>query len=128
LRDEGNLSHWVLKNQGEGGGHCLFDHDILHRLDSLAEGDFGAWTLMQRLFPAGRDTDTLLVRDGRARTAQRLVSEIGLFSAHLGGTALDTDGRRAGHIGHLVRSKPPTVSEGGIHSGFGVLDSLFIEQ
>jgi hypothetical protein len=87
---------------------------------------------MQKLFPAGRDTDTLLVRDGRARTVQRLVSEIGLFSAHLGSNALDTDahrdGRRPGHIGHLVRSKPPTVSEGGIHSGFGVLDSLFIEQ
>jgi glutathione synthase len=132
LRDEGNLSAWVLKNQGEGGGHCLFDQDILHRLDTLGERDFGAWTLMQRLLPAGRDTDTLLVRDGRARTAQRLVSEIGLFSAHLGGEALETDGHheghRPGHIGHLVRSKPPTVSEGGIHSGFGVLDSLFIEQ
>jgi glutathione synthase len=132
LRDEGNLTQWVLKNQGEGGGHCLFDQDILHRLDTLGERDFGAWTLMQRLLPAGRDTDTLLVRDGRARTAQRLVSEIGLFSAHLGGEALETDGHheghRPGHIGHLVRSKPPTVSEGGIHSGFGVLDSLFIEQ
>jgi hypothetical protein len=38
LRDEGKLSQWVLKNQGEGGGHCLFDQDILHRLDTLGEG------------------------------------------------------------------------------------------
>ena len=83
---------------------------------------------MQRLHPAGREKDTLLVRDGRARTAQRLVSEIGLFTAHLGGTALDTGDQRPGHIGHLVRSKPPQVTEGGVHSGFGVLDSLFIEQ
>ncbi len=128
LRDEGNLSAWVLKNQGEGGGHCLFDQDILHRLDSLGEADYAAWTLMQRLHPAGRDKDTLLVRDGRARTAQRLVSEIGLFSAHLGSAALDTDAQRPGHIGYLVRSKLPQVTEGGVHSGFGVLDSLFIEQ
>ncbi len=81
----------MLKNQGEGGGHCLFDQDILHRLDTLGESDYAAWTLMQRLHPAGRDKDTLLVRDGRARTAQRLVSEIGLFTAHLGSAALDTD-------------------------------------
>jgi len=128
LRDEGDLSKWVLKNQGEGGGHCLFDQDILHTLDTLSDSDFAAWTLMQRLHPAGREKDTLLVRDGRARTAQRLVSEIGLFTAHLGGTALDTGDQRPGHIGHLVRSKPPQVTEGGVHSGFGVLDSLFIEQ
>jgi len=128
LRDEGDLSKWVLKNQGEGGGHCLFDQDILHTLDTLRDADFAAWTLMQRLYPAGREKDTLLVRDGRARAAQRLVSEIGLFTAHLGGTTLDTGDQRPGHIGHLVRSKPPQVTEGGVHSGFGVLDSLFIEQ
>ncbi len=128
LRDDGDLSEWVLKNQGEGGGHCLFDLDILHRLDTLRESDYAAWTLMQRLHPAGRDKDTLLVRDGRARVVQRLVSEIGLFSAHLGSAALPTDDLRPGHIGYLVRSKPPLVTEGGVHSGFGVLDSLFIEQ
>lgn len=128
LRDEGDLGKWVLKNQGEGGGHCLFDQDILRTLDTLSDADFAAWTLMQRLYPAGREKDTLLVRDGRARTAQRLVSEIGLFTAHLGGAALDTGDQRSGHIGHLVRSKPPQVTEGGVHSGFGVLDSLFIEQ
>jgi glutathione synthase len=128
LRDEGDLGKWVLKNQGEGGGHCLFDQDILRTLDALSDADFAAWTLMQRLYPSGREKDTLLVRDGRARTAQRLVSEIGLFTAHLGGAALDTGDQRSGHIGHLVRSKPPQVTEGGVHSGFGVLDSLFIEQ
>jgi glutathione synthase len=128
LRDDGDLSEWVLKNQGEGGGHCLFDQDILHKLDTLSERDCAAWILMQRLHPAGREKDTLLVRDGRARIAQRLVSEIGLFTAHLGGTALDTGDQRPGRIGHLVRSKPPQVTEGGVHSGFGVLDSLFVEQ
>jgi glutathione synthetase len=127
LRDEGNISDWVLKNQGEGGGHCLFDQDILHRLDTLRSADYAAWTLMQRLQPAGRVKDTLLLREGRARTAQRLVSEIGLFTAHLGPTAVATDEQHPGYIGYLVRSKPPQVAEGGVHSGFGVLDSLFME-
>lgn len=128
LRDTGNIGDWVLKNQGEGGGHCLFDRDILHQLDSLDEQDFGAWTLMQRLRPAGRDRATLLVRNGRAQQVERLVSEIGIFTAHLGSEALITGDKRPGHIGHLVRSKPPQVTEGGIHSGFGVLDALFLES
>jgi glutathione synthase len=127
LRDEGNVSEWVLKNQGEGGGHCLFDEDILHRLDTLRAADYAAWTLMQRLHPAGRERDTLLLREGRARTAQRLVSEIGLFTAHLGNFAA-TDAQRPCYLGYLVRSKPPQVTEGGVHSGFGVLDSLFMQE
>ena len=28
-------SQWVMKNQGEGGGHCLFDEAISERLASL---------------------------------------------------------------------------------------------
>jgi glutathione synthetase len=127
LRDEGDVGDWVLKNQGEGGGHCLFDRDILHRLDSLQQPDYGAWTLMQRLQPAGRDRATLLVRNGRAQLVERLVSEIGIFTAHLGNEPLGTGDQRPGHIGHLVRSKPPQATEAGIHSGFGVLDSLFLE-
>jgi len=128
LREEGNTADWVLKNQGEGGGHCLFDRDILHRLDTLSNEQYSAWTLMQRLRPAGREKTTFVVRDGKAHRVQRLVSEIGLFTAHLGLHLLPTRDSRAGHIGYLVRSKPPDVSEGGVHSGFGALDSLFIER
>jgi len=128
LREEGNTADWVLKNQGEGGGHCLFDRDILHRLGTLRNEEYNAWTLMQRLRPAGREKTTLVVRDGRAHRVQRLVSEIGLFTAHLGVQPLPTLDSRAGNIGYLVRSKPPDVSEGGVHSGFGAVDSLFIER
>jgi glutathione synthetase len=126
LREEASTAQWVLKNQGEGGGHCLFDADILHRLDSLKPGQYSAWTLMQRLRPAGRERATQLVRDEQAQQVQRLVSEIGLFTAHLGAEALPTGDDRPGHIGYLVRSKPPEVTEGGIHSGFGALDSLWV--
>ena len=128
LRDVGDAAEWVLKNQGEGGGHCLFDQDILHRLDAMQDHEYKAWTLMRRLHPLGRDNPTLLVRNGRAQTVERLVSEIGVFTAHLQHRALLTEDKHAGHIGHLVRSKPPQVTEGGVHSGFGALDSLFVEQ
>jgi glutathione synthetase len=128
LREESSSADWVLKNQGEGGGHCLFDRDILPRLESLTASDYGAWTLMQRLRPTGREQSTLVVRDGRAQRVQRLVSEPGLFTAHLGEEALPTGDKREAYVGYLVRSKPPDVTEAGVHSGFGALDSLFVES
>jgi glutathione synthase len=128
FREQANSSDWVLKNQGEGGGHCLFDRDILKRLESLTEADYGAWVLMQRLQPTGREQTTLVVRDGRAQQVQRLVSEVGLFTAHLDNESLPTGESQTGNLGYLVRSKPREVTEGGVHSGFGALDSLFLES
>ncbi len=127
LRASGDCGNWVLKNQGEGGGHCLFDDDILRALDTLGERDFDAWTLMRRLRPRGRDNPTLLVRDGKGTVVDGLVSEIGLFTAHLGAAPLPA-ADDAGYSGYLVRSKPPDVTEGGVHSGYGALDSLTLYQ
>jgi glutathione synthase len=63
----------------------------------------------------------------KAQKVERLVSEIGLFTAHLGELALPVGNHQTGNVGYLVRSKPPDVTEGGVHSGFGALDSLFVE-
>jgi glutathione synthase len=128
LRSEAGTADWVLKNQGEGGGHCLFDRDILDRLDSMSADEYPTWMLMRRLRPAGRTRPTLVIRAGRAQQVERLVSEVGLFTAHLADEALSGSDGRPGHIGYLVRSKPPDVTEGGVHSGFGALDSLFVES
>lgn len=128
LRAEGSAAAWVLKNQGEGGGHCLFDDDILTRLDSLDPKQFSAWTLMQRMLPAGRDRPSVVIRDGSAQAIQGLVSEIGLFTANLGPQPLAGKDDTEELLGYLVRSKPPDVLEGGVHSGFGAIDSLFVES
>ena len=126
LREAGEAQRWVLKNQGEGGGHCLFGDDIPARLAQMHERDYGAWTLMQRLRPAGRDTPTLLFRHDGFEQVSDLTSEIGLFTAHLAQQALHDNGDLPGYLGYLVRSKPPGVAEGGIHSGSGALDSLYL--
>jgi glutathione synthase len=128
LKAEAGTADWVLKNQGEGGGHCLFDQEILERLSIMTPEEQSAWVLMQRLRPAGRGQATLVVRAGKAQRVDRLVSEIGVFTAHLGNEALPTGNQQPGHVGYLVRSKPPEVTEGGVHSGFGALDSLFVEN
>ena len=129
LQEEGGAQNWVLKNQGEGGGHCLFDQDIIARLDTMPVADYPAWTLMRRLRPAGREVPTLVIRGGRGHQVNRLVSEIGYFTAHLEGKPLlALPGHGPGYVGYLVRSKPPDVAEGGVHSGSGMLDSLVLSE
>lgn len=118
---QANKNDWVLKNQGEGGGHCVFGDDISDKLQQLAPQEYDAWALMQRLYPHEREVPTIAVRDGVQMQVDDLVSEIGLFTAYYDGapvTELD------GYAGYLIRSKPASENEGGIHSGKGILDSL----
>ncbi len=120
---EANQDEWVLKNQGEGGGHCIFAQDIATKLNQLTSNEYDAWVLMQRLYPHERDIPTLAIRDAKATLVDNLVSEIGLFTAYFEGKPVtDFDG----YAGYLVRSKPAHENEGGIHSGKGILDSLVL--
>ncbi|WP_440876571.1 glutathione synthase [Thalassotalea sp. PLHSN55] len=116
-----NKDEWVLKNQGEGGGHCVFGDDISDKLTSLKPTEYDAWALMQRLYPHEREVAIVAVRDGKQEVIDDLVSEIGLFSAYFDGEPIT---ELAGYAGYLIRSKPASENEGGIHSGKGILDSL----
>nr|WP_086939348.1 glutathione synthase [Thaumasiovibrio occultus] len=123
FKNAANINEWVLKNQGEGGGHCIFADDILPTLEALPAKEYDAWALMQRLYPHERDTATVAVRDASTSQVDDLVSEIGLFTAHFNGEPVtDFDG----YAGYLIRSKPARENEGGIHSGKGILDSLIL--
>ncbi|CAK1772500.1 glutathione synthase [Vibrio crassostreae] len=120
---QADKQEWVLKNQGEGGGHCVFGDDISEQLSQLEPEEYDAWALMQRLYPHERDVPTIAVRDTQQTLVTDLVSEVGLFTAYFKGepvTELD------GYAGYLIRSKPASENEGGIHSGKGILDSLVL--
>ncbi|MBW3139158.1 glutathione synthase [Ferrimonas balearica] len=114
-------TQWVLKNQGEGGGHCLFGEAIQPRLNAMDPAEYDAWALMWRLHPALRNRPTIAVRDGVARQVDNLVSELGLFTVHFNGQPMSPHN---GYCGYLIRSKPADENEGGVHSGQGMLDSL----
>ncbi|GAC20342.1 glutathione synthase [Paraglaciecola arctica] len=118
-----NKQAWVLKNQGEGGGHCVFGDDISEKLQQLLPHEYDAWALMQRLYPHEREVPTIAVRDGKQTQIDDLVSEIGLFSVYFDGAAVT---EMDGYAGYLIRSKPASENEGGIHSGKGILDSLVL--
>lgn len=116
-----NKQDWVLKNQGEGGGHCVFGDYISEKLAQLKPQEHDAWALMQRLYPHEREVPTIAVRDGEQTQVDDLVSEIGLFTAYYDGAPVT---EFEGYAGYLIRSKPASENEGGIHSGKGILDSL----
>ncbi len=112
---------WVLKNQGEGGGNCIFGQEILPTLMRLSPKDYSAWSLMKRVHPKHRSKPALVVKKGELTLVDDLISELGIFTVHVDGEpAVSGDG----YAGYLLRSKSAKVSEGGIHSGMGVLDSL----
>ncbi len=121
FKADADKNAWVLKNQGEGGGHCVFGDDIVNKLASLKPEDYDAWALMQRLYPHERERPTIAVRDGKQTLVDDLVSEIGLFTAYFNGVPVT---EYNGYAGYLVRSKPAQENEGGIHSGKGILDSI----
>ncbi|MGI2107156.1 glutathione synthase [Shewanella frigidimarina] len=121
FNNHANKHQWVLKNQGEGGGHCIFGDDISDKLTKLAPQEYDAWAFMQRLYPHEREVPTIAVREGEQTLVDNLVSEVGLFSVFYDGEpATEMDG----YAGYLIRSKPASENEGGIHSGKGILDSL----
>jgi len=107
------------------GGHCYFGDDIAGKILSLSEEELDAWSLMRRLHPIPRQKPALLIRNGKLEQVDDLISEIGMFTAHLDGHPI---GQEFGYSGYLVRSKSATTTEGGVHSGMGVLDSLAIEN
>ena len=120
---QANKQAWVLKNQGEGGGHCIFGDNISEKLLQLKPHEYNAWALMQRLYPQERKAPTVAIRDSKQTQINDLVSEIGLFTAYYDGNPVTKLG---GYAGYLIRSKPASENEGGIHSGMGILDSLVL--
>lgn len=120
---QADKQEWVLKNQGEGGGHCVFGDDISEQLSQLEPEEYDAWALMQRLYPHERDVPTIAVRDTQQTLVTDLISEVGLFTAYYQGEPVTELG---GYAGYLIRSKPASENEGGIHSGKGILDSLVL--
>ena len=111
---------FVLKPQREGGGNNLYGEQLraeVVRRGSKAGPALAGFILMQRILPATHKA--LLVRNGTAASVDA-VSELGVFGVHLrrGGRVLRNE-----RAGHLLRTKPSDADEGGVASGFAVLDS-----
>ena len=120
----------VLKPQREGGGNNVYREAIPGFLDSLAPQERQAWIAMELIKPPA-DTGNYLIR---ARVAELetqqapvktdVVSELGIFGWALFGGPLKNVEEKA--VGWLVRTKGKESNEGGVATGFSVLDSLLL--
>ena len=117
--NENNCDEWVLKNQGEGGGHCIFGLKILEQLKTLSSEQYPQWVLMRKIQKNTSNSQVSAVNQGKFVQIEKLNSEIGFFTFYC--SLINT---KSSLCGYLVRSKSDMDFEGGIHSGKGFLDSL----
>jgi glutathione synthase len=116
----------VLKPQREGGGNNVYKDSVPTFLDALAPHERQAWIAMELIVPP-TGTGNYLVRAGGADKAAVKVdvaSELGIFGwALFGGPSGEVYEKEAGW---LVRTKGKDSNEGGVATGFSVLDSILL--
>jgi len=118
----------VLKPQREGGGNNVYKESIPTFLDNLPPNERQAWIAMQLIHPP--DTGNYLIRAGATDSQSQMpikaetVSELGIFGwALFGGDEKQIEERE---VGWLVRTKGKDSNEGGVATGFSVLDSVLL--
>jgi len=117
----------VLKPQREGGGNNIYKEAISTFLDDLPAKERQAWIAMRLIQPP--DSENYLVRAGAMDSESPLpvkastVSELGIFGWALFGCDQVMAEQEAGW---LVRTKGKESNEGGVATGFSVLDSLLL--
>ena len=108
---------FVLKPQREGGGNNFYKQEVREQLEKLSAKERNAYILMDLIAPpAYKNT---LVRRGVDVMAD-VVSELGIYGIWLSKNDIVYLNEEAGH---LLRTKSSDSNEGGVASGFAVLDS-----
>lgn len=123
-----NPSRFVLKPQKEGGGNNFFDEDLKNALvDPLRREELRTYILMERIYPPQIQAHHF--REGKYLSAVSM-SEIGFYSTIFARN--DRNKRDNQEIlvnetfGTLLRTKGSHSNEGGVNSGFSVIDKPFI--
>lgn len=111
--------HFVLKPQREGGGHNLYDQDLVEALSQMTAEERAAYILMEKIRPP--PFEAFFLRDCSVLRGLAVL-ELGVYGVYLG----DGEGKRVilnESVGHLLRTKLASSHEGGVAAGFAVLSS-----
>ena len=107
---------FVLKPQREGGGNNSYGSKVRSLLLELTPEERSAYILMDRIRPSVNPTTIL--RNSTEKDIEA-VSELGIYGVIL---AIDGDVVLNEETGWLLRTKPEESDEGGVVSGYSVLD------
>ncbi|EDO15805.1 hypothetical protein Kpol_1040p18 [Vanderwaltozyma polyspora DSM 70294] len=112
---------FVLKPQREGGGNNIYKEDIPKFLNSIDEGEWNAYVLMELIKP--EETMHNIIIRGDEYFKEAIISELGIFGYIL----FDDDTiYNNEYAGWLLRSKFNSSNEGGVAAGFGCVDSVVL--
>eukprot|EP01055_Gregarina_sp_Pseudo9_P000754 Gregarina_sp_Pseudo_9__753@NODE_1483_length_1556_cov_100_432432_g1373_i0_p1_GENE_NODE_1483_length_1556_cov_100_432432_g1373_i0NODE_1483_length_1556_cov_100_432432_g1373_i0_p1_ORF_typecomplete_len499_score51_76GSH_synth_ATP/PF03917_17/2_3e99GSH_synthase/PF03199_15/3_6e03GSH_synthase/PF03199_15/4_2e14VWA/PF00092_28/0_68_NODE_1483_length_1556_cov_100_432432_g1373_i0441540 len=109
---------FVLKPQREGGANNYYNDDIVPLLQRELTLETSSYILMRRI--AALTNPAEFVRDNRLHRVERCVSELGIYGAAL------WNGSKCEYnecLGHLLRTKPENLDEGGVSINVAVFDS-----
>jgi glutathione synthase len=116
-----NLHGYVLKPQREGGGNNKYDNDLLDVIDNQQDL-LNNYIAMEKILPP-KCTTCLIKPNGQHLLHVECINEIGIYGTML--TNVDTNEEYINEVvGYLVRTKTTDTNEGGVATGYSVLDCL----
>ena len=118
-----NPNDYVLKPQREGGGNNTYGLEIIDKFKSKhASAELKAFILMKRIKPTPRAG--FLVKK-RQLNVCGVISELGLYSYLISDDKKMIESK---YGGYLLRTKHFETDEGGVATGYSVLDSLVYDE
>jgi len=108
---------FVVKPQREGGGNNIYGEDVSRVLQNFSEEELDGYILMQLIKPD--PFPSIILRGGKANDVIA-ISELGIYGGFI------SDGENIifnSVLGHLLRTKVHTDTEGGVCAGVSALDS-----
>jgi glutathione synthase len=126
-----NHPNLVLKPQREGGGNNVYKGSIPSFLSTLPRDERQAWIAMELIKPPAGLSNYLVRATGEGvgvipPVKAEVISELGIFGWAIFGEGRVVDKSEDGGAGWLVRTKGKESDEGGVATGFSVLDSIVL--
>ena len=113
---------FVMKPQRDGGGHNLWDREMVETLEKLKNNPERSRFILMRILKPPVLKNRFLRSGETVTDVVDTKSEIGLYSTYC---IVDGTEVRNENAGILVRTKLSTTNEGGVAAGFSVIDSPF---
>jgi glutathione synthase len=120
-----NPNDFVLKPNREGGGNNKYGDDILNLIEK-EDDHLHYYIAMEKILPP-KCTTCLIKPNGKHVLHVECINEIGIYGTMV--TNVDTNEEYINEVtGYLVRTKTTDTNEGGVATGYSVLDCLDVSE
>lgn len=120
-----NPHDFVLKPQREGGGNNKYDDELLDLIENHRE-ILNNFIAMEKILPPRCRTSLIKPNDKHLLNVE-CINEIGIYGTIL--TNIQTNEEYLNEVtGYLVRTKTIDTNEGGVATGYSVLDCLNVAE